>query len=148
VRPMRAAMERFARSLGVKGYGLHGAYFPCALARPTAGRVFVVGDAAGQCIALTGEGVRPALYFGEACGRVLEHVLAGATDLKAALAQYAAIVAGKERFYRFFTRMQWVLTRVPVPLVEALSVYTAADGQRPRVLERYWSLTREWGPPA
>ena len=43
---------------------LHGGFFPNALRAATTGQVFRVGDAAGQCLPLTGEGIRPALYFG------------------------------------------------------------------------------------
>lgn len=146
-RPMRAPLERFARRLGVEVTALRGAYFPHALRRPIAGQAFVVGDAAGQCIGLTGEGVRPALFFGEACGRSIERVLSGEVSLEQGQAEYAAVVAGKERFYRYFARLQAVLTRVPTLWVEWLSLYTASERMCAPVLERYWALTREWGPP-
>ena len=145
---MRTPMERFSRGLGVAVNGLRGAYFPHALRQPSAGNVFVVGDAAGQCIGLTGEGVRPALYFGEACGRAIERVLSGELTLPEGLAEYAAFVARKERFYRFFSRAQDVLTRVPAVCVDWLSLYTASERMRARVLTRYWGLTREWGLPS
>ncbi len=146
--PMRPRLERFAQRLGTEVTELHGAYFPRALGRPAAGRVFVVGDAAGQCIGLTGEGVRPALYFGEACGRAIGRVLSGELSLEQGQAEYAAVVARKEGFYRFFARAQAVLTRVPTLFVEWLSLYTASERMCARVLDRYWGLTREWGPPA
>ena len=146
-RPMRGPLERFARRLDVEVTAFRGAYFPHALRRPIAGRAFVVGDAAGQCIGLTGEGVRPALFFGEACGRAIERVLSGELTLAQGQDEYARVVARKERFYRYFTRSQAVLTRVPTLLVEWLSLYTASERMCARVLHRYWGLTREWGPP-
>ena len=46
----------------------------CARDRGTA---FCVGDSAGHCFPLSGEGIRTAFYFGIACGRELRAVLAG-----------------------------------------------------------------------
>ena len=43
---------------------VHSGFFPARLGDPFAGDVFVVGDAAGQCLPLTGEGIRPALVRG------------------------------------------------------------------------------------
>jgi flavin-dependent dehydrogenase len=146
-RAMRAPLERFTRLLGTEMTTLHGAYIPHALCRPTVGRIFVVGDAAGQCIALTGEGVRPALFFGEACGRAIERVLSGELSLAQGQAEYAAVVARKAGFYRFFTGAQAILTRVPMLSVEWLSRLVASEPMRTRVLGHYWSLTSEWGPP-
>ena len=46
----------------------HGTYFPNRLFRPTVGRALCRRRAAGQCLPLTAEGIRPALYFGVECG--------------------------------------------------------------------------------
>ena len=51
-----------------------------ACARPTDGDVFFVGDSAGHCFPLSGEGIRTAFYFGIAAGRELRAVLAGEQD--------------------------------------------------------------------
>ena len=42
-----------------------------ACARPTDGEVLYVGDSAGHCFPLSGEGIRTAFYFGIAAGREL-----------------------------------------------------------------------------
>ena len=42
--------------------------------------MFFVGDSAGHCLPLSGEGIRTAFYFGIACGRELRAVLAGEQD--------------------------------------------------------------------
>ena len=60
---------------------LHGGFFPSRLRDPIAGSVFLVGDAAGQCLPLTGEGIRPALVFGQAAGRLARRVLDGRSAL-------------------------------------------------------------------
>ena len=46
-----------------------GNWFPHRLRRAAEGGVFFVGDSAGHCFPLSGEGIRTAFYFGIACGR-------------------------------------------------------------------------------
>lgn len=53
-----AWLERFLGRLALAPSRYHGTYFPAGLGEPTVGRVFAVGDAAGQCLPLTGEGIR------------------------------------------------------------------------------------------
>ena len=57
-----------------------GNWFPHRLRRAVEDGVFCVGDSAGHCFPLSGEGIRTALYFGVACGRELDAVLAGRQD--------------------------------------------------------------------
>src|SRR5207245_1192866 len=70
------ALRVFLADLGAPPAGYHGTFFPSRLGRPTVGRLFAVGDAAGQCLPLTAEGIRPALYFGDRCGELIRRVLA------------------------------------------------------------------------
>ena len=54
-----------------------GNWFPHQLRPAVEDGVFFVGDSAGHCFPLSGEGIRTAFYFGIACGRELRAVLAG-----------------------------------------------------------------------
>ena len=54
-----------------------GNWFPHRLRPATEDGVFFVGDSAGHCFPLSGEGIRTAFYFGIACGRELRAVLDG-----------------------------------------------------------------------
>ena len=54
-----------------------GNWFPHQLRPAAEDGVFFVGDSAGHCLPLSGEGIRTAFYFGIACGRELRGVLAG-----------------------------------------------------------------------
>jgi flavin-dependent dehydrogenase len=56
---------------------LHGGYFPYIRQQAVTDSVIRVGDAAGQCFPFTGEGIRPALYFGAVAGNLARSVLAG-----------------------------------------------------------------------
>src|SRR5207249_9790372 len=80
------ALKRYPRGQSIAAGPYHGAYFPNRLGRATVGRLFAVGDAAGQCLPLTAEGIRPALYFGGECGKILQRVIAGSLTFEAGLA--------------------------------------------------------------
>ena len=59
--------------------------------------MFFVGDSAGHCFPLSGEGIRTAFYFGIAAGRELRAVLEGETPREEALAAYGAFSAATPR---------------------------------------------------
>ena len=92
--------------------------------------MFVVGDAAGQCLPVSGEGIRPALVFGQLAGRLAERVRVGELTLDQALSRYRAYVLSRRHGYRFLDRLQSVLNWLPDPLF-ALFARTIAQ---PRVL--------------
>ena len=69
-----------------------GNWFPHRLRAAADGRTFFVGDSAGHCFPLSGEGIRTAFYFGIAAGRELRAVLDGrAEPREEALARYARV---------------------------------------------------------
>ena len=68
-----------------------GNWFPHRLRAATEDGVFFVGDSAGHCFPLSGEGIRTAFYFGIACGRELRAVLAGAQHPRAGAERYARL---------------------------------------------------------
>jgi len=112
--------------------GLHGGYFPHTLRDPVVGDVFLVGDAAGQCLGLTGEGIRPALFFGTHLGRLLRRALEGDISLETARESYRQLVLDRKPGYDLLCMVQRVLPRLPLPLVQgALAVVN-----RPAVLRR------------
>jgi flavin-dependent dehydrogenase len=134
VSKLKPALERFLASHGVQASTYHGTYFPNRLLRPTVGRVFAVGDAAGQCLPLTAEGIRPALYFGGECGKLVRRVLDGAVGLEQALAHYRGLVDGYRWAYRVLGAAQWVTAHAPTKWFATL----AALATRPPFLPRWW----------
>lgn len=101
--------------------GVHGGYFPYRRRPATTGVVFRVGDAAGQCLPLTGEGIRPALYFGAKAGQLARAMIDGEIDEKKALAIYRRYVNDHAFMYLFLLFAQKSLTNVPETLVEKLA---------------------------
>src|SRR5262249_38760219 len=117
---------------------------PSRLLGPPGGRLFAVGDAAGQCLPLTAEGIRPAIYFGSECGRLVQRVLDGALTLEAALDAYRRLVERYRRPYRMLRVVQWLAAPAPTRWFAALG---AAAGHPPP-LPRWWPRHRRVGGPA
>lgn len=113
-------VAEFLRVAGAGPSSFHGGFFPSGLRAGAVGPVFLVGDSAGQCLPLTGEGIRPALYFGQICGDLLRRVMDGN------LSPRQAIVAQRqvgERFrwhYRFLALAQRRVPSLPSPLLHGL----------------------------
>ena len=72
---VRRPTVRLAERLELDPVRYQGNWFPHRLRRATEDSIFFVGDSAGHCFPLSGEGIRTAFYFGIACGRELTAVL-------------------------------------------------------------------------
>ena len=131
---LRPALDRYLSGEGLRPGPYHGAYFPNRLRPAARSRVFAVGDAAGQCLPLTAEGIRPAIYFGTECGRLAQTVLAGQQTLASALAAYTGIVARHRFAYRLLRTMEWLTAHAPIPALDAAAVMA----RRRPVLGRWW----------
>ena len=137
--PLGTALDAFLAGLGVAGGPRHGGFLPGALRPPTVGHLFLVGDSAGQCYPLSGEGIRPALFFADACARLLSEVLAARIPFLDAIARYRQIVASHHWSFRIMRRMQNLLLALP-PTAQDLLVRAAAV---PAVADRLqWAYDR------
>ena len=131
---LRPRLDRYLSGQGIAPGRYHGTYFPNRLGQATLGRLFAVGDAAGHCLPLTAEGIRPALYFGGECGKIIQRIVAGEITLEAGLQSYRQLVDRYRRAYRILEWAQWVTARAPMPGLAALLALAA---RRP-VLPRWW----------
>ncbi len=104
-----------------------GNWFPHRLRRAAEDGVFFVGDSAGHCFPLSGEGIRTAFYFGAACGRELRAVLAGASTREQALERYARFSASHRHAFGLALRLQWLIPRLPP---RALTLLLRAFGRQ------------------
>jgi flavin-dependent dehydrogenase len=107
------ALNRLVTDLGTRASTFHGTFFPNRLLRPTANGLFAVGDAAGQCLPLTAEGIRPAVYFGDHCGALAQRVLDGDLTLESALASYRRRVHRYRRAYAVLRAAQALAAHAP-----------------------------------
>lgn len=134
---LRPHLDIFLDSLGLAKANIHGGYFPWSLREPTFGELFIVGDAAGQCLPLTGEGIRPALYFGQACGRIIQKILEGKLSLGLGLEEYRAFVHDHRGVYRLLGFLQQLLMRGPVGLINRLIALACREPFRSFILRGY-----------
>ena len=117
---VKAPTQEIAERLGVPAVRYQGNWFPHALRPAAEGGVFFVGDSAGHCFPLSGEGIRTAFYFGIACGRELRRVLAGEATREEALAAYGAFSAAHAPAFRTALRLQRAIPALPPRALTAL----------------------------
>ena len=134
---LKPALDRFLRDRGAAATSYHGTYFPNRLLRPTVGRLFAVGDAAGQCLPLTAEGIRPAIFFGDECGRLIQRVLEGRLTVEAALEAYRRLVDRYRSIYRLLQWAQWIAAHAPTGWFAVLTELAARHPFLPRWWPRY-----------
>jgi flavin-dependent dehydrogenase len=130
----------FALNYGPGARSLHGGHFPLKLRSPVAGPLFLVGDAAGQCLPLTAEGIRPAIYFGQQCGALLQLVLDERLTLAQAQSTYRRLQDSYRHYYRWLLQHQSWTTRLPAAVLAAVMKLTKVTGQSERFLRRYCAM--------
>ena len=90
--PLQPPMERLRQrdTLG-PGREHHGGAIACNPRDPVAGGVLFIGDAAGQALPVTLEGIRPAVYFGAGAGRLVMRALSDELTPPQVRARYGAL---------------------------------------------------------
>ena len=142
---LRQRLEVFLRA-GTESATLHGGSLPARLREPVSGRVFLVGDAAGQCLPLSGEGIRPALVFGYLAGGLCRRVLSGGLTLEEAQGAYRELVVRHRRRYRILEGLQTVLGRVPRLSIRPLYWLFSSGPLAGPALSAYWSVADQLPP--
>jgi menaquinone-9 beta-reductase len=117
---VRAPTDEMAARLSVDAVRYQGNWFPHRLRPAAEDGIFFAGDSAGQCLPLSGEGIRTAFYFGIACGRELRAVLEGAKTREQALRDYAAFSAGHRHVFGWALALQRTIPRLPPRALSAL----------------------------
>ena len=129
--PLGARLDEFLGKLGLSSGTRHGGFLPGALRPSTVGHVFLVGDAAGHCFPLSGEGIRPSLFFADACGRIVGDFLASRITFLEAVEGYRRVVASHRWPFGAMRRMQELLLALPATaqdlLVRAVSLPPVVD---------------------
>jgi len=129
------ALAAFLDRLGMPSGPLHGGFLRGGLHPPVVDGVFTVGDAAGQCLPLSGEGIRSAVLAGQVCGRLIGRALDGRLTLEDARARYSAFVRAQRRRYRV---LRWATVAVLTLPARALGALAACVA-RPGVLRTFMS---------
>lgn len=133
--PVRRALQRFLEGLGIAtrsmaGRRMHGGRLASGLRPPVVGPAFVVGDAAGQCLPATGEGIRPAIQAGQFLGHLLAGALDGGYPLEEARRVYRRYHLRNRRLYYAMAAVQLL----------AASLTPRGFLGLARLLERHWIM--------
>ncbi len=108
-------LSGFLKTISFEVEGVHGGYIPFGLREPVVGNIFMVGDSAGHASPATAEGIRPAVYFGRECARIVQSIIDGDKKLKSGLDEYRKLVYKKKGGYGMMMNMQNRLMEDCVP---------------------------------
>jgi digeranylgeranylglycerophospholipid reductase len=114
---VRTPTVELAERLDLPPDGYQGNWIPHKLRDAADRDVFFCGDSAGHCLPVTAEGIRPAFYFGVACGREIRSVIDGRSTRDAALTRYAAFNDSHRWKYESMLKVQKLVPRVPPRLL-------------------------------
>jgi len=133
-------LTRFMTRFGLRPGPLHGGYLASGFRDPVADGVFVAGDASGQCLPLTGEGIRTAILAGYRVGDLLRDVLDGRRTFEDAAADYCGFVAGARRAYRALLWGNLALLAMPLRLTGAAAAALSRPGPLGRFMRHYLGI--------
>jgi flavin-dependent dehydrogenase len=133
---LRAFLRRLGMPDDLRRAERTGGMLPWQQRPATFGNLWLLGDAAGHCLPLTGEGIRFAFQDGDAAGRLLAQWLRGERTWEAASATYAATVERHRARIATFTKFQHFVRHVPNGLFAPMAWLLA------RRAVRAWGLTR------
>jgi flavin-dependent dehydrogenase len=140
---LHGALEQFMGRFGLRPGAVHGGFLASGLRSPVVDRVFVVGDASGHCLPLTGEGIRTAVLGGFKCGELLGRVLDGELSLNQAGNQYQEFT---ERSRRMFMALMWsnrALLALPLLGVGQVAKWLSLRSTLRLFMQRYFSIFLE-----
>ncbi len=136
----RLLIEFIGQRFGQSPNGRHGGYFPYQTRPAATGTVFRVGDSAGHCLPFSGEGIRPALYFGAEVGRLARRTLDSDLRLPEALRAYEKFVARHRAAYRMLWAAQKAIPGLPMAWVQALAGLLQPEKRISAIMWAYWKL--------
>ncbi|MHB8732387.1 MAG: geranylgeranyl reductase family protein [bacterium] len=133
-------LEAFRRRLGLPSGPRHGGFLGTRLGPPVVDGVFVAGDAAGQCLPFTGEGIRSAVWAGHVCGGLVRRRVDGEISAVAAAVQYAAYVERQRRRYRVLEWSTLAALRLPARVLGVLAARVSRPGPLAAFMRHYLAM--------
>jgi flavin-dependent dehydrogenase len=117
---VREGTDLLAADLGREQVRYQGNWIPHRLRPPAEEGVIFVGDSAGQCLPLTAEGIRTALYYGVAAGRELRAVHEGRRSRREAIDAYVKLHDSHRTGFGILLFFQRLVPRIPPWLLTRL----------------------------
>lgn len=139
-------LSRFLSRFGLRPGALHGGYLASGLRAPVVDSVMVVGDASGQCLPLTGEGIRTAVLAGWRAGDLLQQVLDGSRTFEDAARDYAAFTATARRRFRALTGGNIALLLMPLRLTGVAAGLLSRPGLLRTFMRHYLGVFADAAP--
>lgn len=122
---LRAFLAYLNIACDLRDVARNGGFLPSHARPAVVNGLWVLGDAAGHCLPLTGEGIRFALQDGDTAGRLLRIALDQRMSWETASESYAAAVARHRGRVKVHARIQGLVPTVPnaayAPIVWALA---------------------------
>ncbi|NOZ71980.1 MAG: NAD(P)/FAD-dependent oxidoreductase [Chloroflexi bacterium] len=137
--PLRAALDKLLAHHGLEVGRTHGGVLAISRRQPLQEGVFLVGDAAGQCLPVTGEGIRTAIFHGLHCGRAIARALDGAISPLRARELYGLQVRSMDRFHRRLLLLQTLVARTPEPILAGAAQLCAYPATTHWIMDKYWT---------
>ncbi len=110
---LRAFLRRLGMSDDLRSVERTGGFLPWQQRPAVLDNLWLLGDAAGHCLPLTGEGIRFAFQDGDLAGHLLDEMLAGTRTWDTASAIYASTIERHRRRIGSFTHLQNFVRHVP-----------------------------------
>jgi flavin-dependent dehydrogenase len=100
------SLNKFLKGYNLKANRIYGNFIPHCLREPVVNDIFLVGDAAGQTLPLTGEGIRKSIYFGLKCGKIIQKIIDSKISLKKGKQEYKQLALKCDKYYRLLLKAQ------------------------------------------
>lgn len=133
-------LASFLARFDLRPGSIHGGYLASGFHDPVTDGIFVAGDASGQCLPLTGEGIRTAVLAGSRVGELLQDVLDGRREPPDAVAEYRRFVADARRQYRALLWGNLALLAMPLRLTGAAAAYLSRPGPLRAFMRQYLGI--------
>lgn len=140
---LQPALDKFLNRFGLRAGEVHGGFLASGLRSPVLDGVFITGDAAGQCLPLTGEGIRTAVLAGVACGDLVQRLMDGLLRPEEAANAYARYVAHQRRRFRGLLWTNMALLLLPQPLIDKTARLFSRPGPLRFFMRHYLGIFQE-----
>jgi flavin-dependent dehydrogenase len=140
---LHAALEQFMGRFGLRPDAVHGGFLASGLRSPVVDGVFVVGDASGHCLPLTGEGIRTAVLAGFTCGELLRRVLGSEVSGQQARNQYVEFTERSRRKFRTLLWGNGALLALPLLAVGQAAKWLSYPTLLKLFMQRYFGIFSE-----
>lgn len=138
---LRRRLKDFVSEFGLDVGTTHGGVMPVVRRSPIIGDDLVVGDAAGQCLPITDEGIRTTIVHGIVSGSYLARALEGRISATEARRQYRKFVERTNRYHHNLERFMTFVDHAPETVIAWFGSFATATPLGRFALNHYLSAS-------